>query len=73
MTDLSPPFLATDPDVNEHFMGQWSERLAQSFLEFAGIRRGDRVIDVGCGTGTLSRALAEHGAKIGMDMIASCL
>ncbi len=68
MTDPLPPFMATDPDVYEHFMGRWSTRLAKPFLEFAGIRLGDRVLDVGCGTGTLSLALAEHGAKVvGMD------
>jgi SAM-dependent methyltransferase len=68
MSNSLPPFLATDPDVYEHFMGRWSERLAKPFLEFAGIRSGDRVLDVGCGTGTLSFALAQHGAKVvGMD------
>lgn len=68
MSNSLPPFLATDPDVYEHFMGRWSERLAKPFLEFAGIRAGDRVLDVGCGTGTLSFALAQHGAKVvGMD------
>jgi trans-aconitate methyltransferase len=63
-----PPFQATDPDVYEHFMGRWSQRLAGPFLEFAGIRRGDHVLDVGCGTGVLTLALAEHGAKVvGID------
>ena len=68
MTDPLPPFMATDPDVYEHFMGRWSARLAKPFLEFAGVQPGDRVLDVGCGTGTLSLAVAEHGAKVvGMD------
>src|ERR1700688_3829610 len=68
MSNSLPPFLATDPDVYEHFMGRWSTRLARPFLEFARVQPGDRVLDVGCGTGTLSLALAQHGAKvIGMD------
>jgi SAM-dependent methyltransferase len=63
MTDPLPPFMATDPDVYEQFMG----RCAKPFLEFAGIRPSDRVLDIGCGTGTLSLAL-QHAAKaVGMD------
>jgi SAM-dependent methyltransferase len=68
MNDSLPPFLATDPDVYEHFMGRWSERLAKPFLEFADVQPGDRVLDIGCGTGTISHALAKRGAKVvGMD------
>ena len=74
MTDPLPPFMATDPDVYEHFMGRWSARLAKPFLEFAGVQPGDRVLDVGCGTGTLSLAVAEHGAQVvGMDASESYL
>lgn len=74
MTDPLPPFMATDPDIYEHFMGRWSVHLAKPFLQFAGLQPGDRVLDVGCGTGTLSLALAEHGAKVvGMDASESYL
>ena len=68
MSGSVPPFLATDPDVYEHFMGRWSHRLANPFLEFAGIRPGDHVLDVGCGTGVLTLALAERGCTaVGSD------
>ena len=68
MNGTTSRFLATDPDKYEHFMGRWSRRLAQPFLKFAGSKPGDRVFDVGCGTGILSLALAERGAKVvGMD------
>jgi SAM-dependent methyltransferase len=68
MSSSLPSFLATDPDVYEHFMGRWSARLAEPFLEFAGVQSGDRVLDVGCGTGTISLALAKRGAKtVGLD------
>ena len=43
-------------------MGRWSERLARPFLSFAGITPGGRVLDVACGTGVLSKALADAGA-----------
>ncbi|MGC2200336.1 MAG: class I SAM-dependent methyltransferase [Stellaceae bacterium] len=42
--------------------------MAVEFLEFAGIRQGDRVLDVGCGTGVLTIALAEGGSTaVGID------
>jgi len=39
-------------------MGRWSRHLASLFIEFVGVRDGDRVVDVGCGTGSLSATLA---------------
>jgi SAM-dependent methyltransferase len=74
MSNSLPGFLATDPDVYEHFMGRWSARLAEPFLEFAGVKPGNRVLDVGCGTGTISLALAKRGAKtVGVDLSESYL
>lgn len=68
MRSTLPPFLGTDPDVYEHFMGRWSARLADPFLEFAGIKSGSQVLDVGCGTGTMTLALAQRGAMaVGLD------
>jgi 2-polyprenyl-3-methyl-5-hydroxy-6-metoxy-1,4-benzoquinol methylase len=68
MSNSLPPFKATDLDVNEHFMGRWSKRLAAPFVEFARIDLQGRVLDVGCGTGTISLAPARQGANVvGMD------
>lgn len=68
MGSTLPGFLATDPDVYEHFMGRWSVRLAEPFLDFVGIRPGVAVLDVGCGTGATTLALAQRGAKaVGLD------
>jgi ubiquinone/menaquinone biosynthesis C-methylase UbiE len=36
-------------------MGRWSARLAPLFVRFAGVKDGQRILDVGCGTESLSR------------------
>jgi len=48
-----------DPDVYEAFMGRWSEHLANLFLARVNLAPGGRVLDVACGTGVLTKALAE--------------
>lgn len=57
-----------DPNVYETFMGRWSEQLAGPFLARADVAPGGRVLDVACGTGVLTKALARAGAHvIGVD------
>ena len=41
----------------ERFMGRWSRLLAPAYFAFAGIKNGDRVLDVGTGTGSLATTL----------------
>jgi ubiquinone/menaquinone biosynthesis C-methylase UbiE len=54
----------------ERFMGRWSRLLAPVYISFAQIESGDRVLDVGAGTGSLASALeATPGVKevVGVD------
>jgi SAM-dependent methyltransferase len=63
-------YKANDPVAYEQSMGRWSRRLARLFLNFARIGAPARVLDVGCGTGSLTFALGEAfpGASIaGLD------
>jgi SAM-dependent methyltransferase len=55
-------------DVSEtaydNFMGRYSFRLALLFAEFAGVHAGQKVLDVGAGTGALSTELGRRDAAI---------
>ena len=42
----------------ELYMGRWSRRLAPGFAAFAGVRDGERILDVGSGTGAMAATLA---------------
>jgi SAM-dependent methyltransferase len=46
------------------FMGRYSVRLAPLFADFAGVAAGQRVLDVGAGTGALTQELADRGATV---------
>jgi SAM-dependent methyltransferase len=46
------------------FMGRYSRRLAPVFADFAGVTEGERVADVGAGTGALTTELAARGLRV---------
>ncbi len=50
------------------FLGQYTEPLAASFADLAGVRRGQRALDVGCGPGALAAQLA---SRLGAEAVSA--
>jgi SAM-dependent methyltransferase len=44
----------------DRFMGRYSVQLGPQLADFAGVRSGQRVIDIGCGPGALTRELIDR-------------
>ena len=57
---------AVSGDAYDRFMGRYSRRLAPAFADFAGIEAGQRVLDVGCGSGVLTEELA---GRVGAEQV----
>jgi SAM-dependent methyltransferase len=67
----SSPYYASDGAAYERFLGRWSRLLAGPFADFARLPEDGRVLDVGCGTGSLAITLAERrqrGRVAGIDI-----
>jgi SAM-dependent methyltransferase len=60
----------TDGAGYEAYVGRWSRRVAERFLPWLEVSRGAAWIDVGCGTGVLTRAILDLEAPesvVGVD------
>ena len=54
-------FNARDAGNYERLMGRWSRRLAPLFIAHAGLADGETVLEIGCGTGSLTFELVSAG------------
>ena len=55
-------------EAYDAFMGAWSRPLSSQLANLAAVRRGDRVVDVGCGPGNLTGELV---ARLGVEAVAA--
>jgi len=62
-------FNARDAGNYERLMGRWSRRLAPLFIEHAGVADGEEILEIGCGTGSLTFALPERATLAGLTAI----
>jgi SAM-dependent methyltransferase len=51
---------AVTADAYDRFMGRYSSLLSPQLADYAGVRSGQRVIDVGCGPGALTSELIDR-------------
>jgi SAM-dependent methyltransferase len=58
---MASTFKARSVEAYERAMGRWSRKLATDLIAFGGLADGERVLDVGCGSGSLLFKLAEQG------------
>jgi len=67
---MTPSDSWTSGDAYQRFMGRWSPFLANLFVPWLGVPAGREWLDVGCGTGALTRtilALASPARVLGVD------
>ena len=67
---LAPPGSWFGADAYEAYVGRWSRLVAPRFLHWLAVPAGRRWLDVGCGTGALSRAIletADPAEVVGVD------
>ena len=60
----------SDKEAYDWRVGRWSQMVGRSFVEWLGLNVGLRWLEIGCGTGALSRAILDTGQArtlVGID------
>src|SRR5262249_5553710 len=71
MSSQPSNFHASDGAAYEVWLGRWSRRLATVFLDFVEFPDSGELLDVGCGTGALTFAMADRWSAV--SLIGACL
>lgn len=66
---MSSRFIAPAADAYDTMMGRWSRRLAPLLLDFAGLEGGERIADIGCGTGSLTLTALDRADVAAIEAI----
>ena len=56
----------TSGDAYEVYVGRWSRRVADEFLQWIAVPAGGGWLDVGCGTGELTRVILDRCQPMGV-------
>src|SRR5882757_5268502 len=58
-----------DGAAYERYMGKWSQRVGEAFLDWLAPKPGLRWLDIGCGNGAFTEMLVERCAPASIDGI----
>jgi len=66
-----PAYRASDGAAYDRFLGRWTRRLAEPFIDFAHLPTDGPVLEVGCGTASLAGKIARRATSrpvVGVDL-----
>jgi ubiquinone/menaquinone biosynthesis C-methylase UbiE len=57
-------YLDLDPAAYDRGIGRWTRRLAERFFDYVGLGEDERVVDLGCGTGSLGKVILRRLTEV---------